>query len=85
MKCDGGIGLTIYNFLLILSANIWRNAAPLRDIGFQNLTDLDSELERSLRTNVITLMDSPIYAFLLMLNGNIWPNSAPLQDKNFEI
>ena len=59
VKCDGGIGLTIYDFLLILSANIWRNSAPLRDISFQNLIDLDSELERSLGSNVLTLMDSP--------------------------
>ena len=59
MKCDGGIGLTIYDFLLMLSATIWHNSAPLRDISFQNLTDRDSELERSPRSNVITLMDSP--------------------------
>ena len=59
VKCDGGIGLTIYDFLLILSANIWHNAALLPDIGFQNLTDLDGELKMSLRSNVITLMDSP--------------------------
>ncbi len=38
VKCDGGIGLIIYDFLLIFSGNIWPNSAPLRDISFQNLT-----------------------------------------------
>ncbi len=59
VKCDGGIGFTIYAFLLIFNSKLWPNSAPLRDISFQNLTDLDSGLERSLRSNVITPMDSP--------------------------
>ena len=59
MKCDGGIRLTIYDFLLIFSGHIWPNTAHLLDLSFQNLTDLDGELERSLRSNVIAPMDSP--------------------------
>ncbi len=64
VECDGGIGLTIYDLLLIFNSNIWPNSAPLRDISFQNLTDLDSDLERSLRANVITPIDSP-YMYML--------------------
>ena len=34
------------------------NSAPLRDISFQNLSDLDFDLSMSLRSNVIAPMDS---------------------------
>ena len=64
VECDGGIGLTIYDLLLIFNSNIWPNSAPLRDISFQNLTDLDSDLERSLWSNLITPTDSP-YMYML--------------------
>ena len=53
--------------------------AHLWPISLQNLSDLDIDLSRSLRSNVITPID-PIYAFLLMLNCNICTNSAPLWD-----
>ena len=70
----------------MVNNNIWLNSAPLRDISFQHLSDLDIDLSRSLGSNVITPMDYPyiVYAFLLMFNGNIWPNSAPLQDTKFQ-
>ncbi len=49
--------------------------APLQDIRFGNLSDLEFYHSRPLK--VIGLS---IYAFLLMFNSNTWPNSAPLQD-----
>ena len=74
------IGLPIYAFLFMFNSNIRPNSAPLRDVRFQNLGDLDIDLSRSLRSNVIIPMDSPYYAFLLIFNGVIWPTSSPLQD-----
>ena len=70
VKCDSVIGLPIYAFLLMFNSNIWSNSAPLQDISSQNLSDLN--LSRSLRSNLITAMDSP---YVLS-----WPNSAPLRD-----
>ncbi len=49
----------------MFNSNIWPGSAALRDISFQNLNNLDINLSRSLRSNVITQMDSP-YAFLLI-------------------
>ena len=49
----------IYGFPLLFNSNICPILAPLRDIGFQNLSDIDTDLSRSLRSNVIASMDSP--------------------------
>ncbi len=50
VKCDGGIGFPIYDFLLVFDSNIWPNSAALRDtsIGLRNLSDLDIDLFMSL-------------------------------------
>ncbi len=53
------IGLQVYDFLLVFNRNIWPNPAPLQDLSFQNLINLDIDLSMSLRTNMITPMDSP--------------------------
>ncbi len=42
--------------LLMFNGNIWPNSAPLQDISFQNLSDLDIDLSRSLKSNVIASM-----------------------------
>ena len=62
VKCDGVIGLPIYGFLLMFNSNIWPNSAPLLDISFQNLVDLDINLSRSLRSNVIVSTASFLYS-----------------------
>ena len=49
VKCDSVIGLPIYGFLLLFNINIWPNSAPLQDISFQNLSDLDMDLSSLLR------------------------------------
>ena len=61
LKCDSVIGLPICGFLVVSNSNIWPNTAPLRDTGIsiQSLSDLDIELSRSPRSNVIAPMDSP--------------------------
>ncbi len=69
-------GLPIHTFLLIFNSNIWPYSVPLRDIMLRNLRDLDSDLSRSLRSNVICTNGLPTYVFLLMLNSNIWTNIA---------
>ncbi len=52
VKCEGGIGLPIYGFLLMFNSNRGLNWAPLRDISLQNLGDLDFDLSRYSRSNV---------------------------------
>ena len=59
VKCDSVTGLPIYGFILIFNSNTWPNSVPLQDISFQNPSDLDTDLPRSLKLNVITPMDSP--------------------------
>ena len=44
-------------FLLMFN-NTWPNSAPLRDIRLQNVSDLDIDLLRSLRSNVTMLLES---------------------------
>ncbi len=77
-KFDSVIGISIYDFILIFNSNIWPNSASLQDISFQS--DLNIDLSRSLRSDVIIPMDSSDNAFLLIIYSNIWPNSAPLRD-----
>ncbi len=43
----------------MFNSNIWPNSGPLRDRSFQNLSDLDINLSRSLRLNQIVSLDSP--------------------------
>ncbi len=47
VKYNSIIGLPIYGFLVVSSSNIWPNSPPLRDISFQNPSDLDIDLARS--------------------------------------
>ncbi len=49
-KCDGAIGLLLYDFLLAFNRNIWHNTATLQDI-ISNLRVLDTYLSRSLKVN----------------------------------
>ncbi len=49
VKCEGAIGLPIYNFLFMVNSNIRHNSAPLRDITLLNLSDLDFNLSMSLK------------------------------------
>ena len=41
VKCDRVMGLSIYGFPLLLNSNIWTILAPLRDRGFENLSDFE--------------------------------------------
>ena len=68
----------------MFTSNIWHTSAPLRDISFQNLSNIDIDLSRSLRSNVIAPYMLPIHAFLLTFNSNIWPNLAPLRNISFQ-
>ncbi len=82
VKCDGGIRLPIYDFLLLFNRNIWHNSTPLRDISLQNLSDLDTDLSSALKVNMIAWivsLDSP-YMLPYCLIVTELPNSAPLQD-----
>ncbi len=63
-----------YGFLLLFNSNIWAISAPVRDISFQNLSDLDIDHSRSLSSNVIASMDSPYmlsYHCLIVTYGPI--------------
>ena len=57
VKSDGGIGLQMYDFLLIFSSNIWATLAHLWHTSFQNLSDIDK---------VKCNDNSGLYNFLLM-------------------
>ena len=59
VKCDGGICLPIYDFLLVFNSNIWHNSAPLQDISLWNLSDLDIDLSRSLRVKCDSVIGLP--------------------------
>ncbi len=59
VKCDGDVGFSMYEFLLVVNSNTWLNSADLRNISLQSLSDLDNDLSRSLKPNVIAPMDSP--------------------------
>ncbi len=63
VKYDSVIGLPIYDFLLLSNSNIWPNAPPLRDISFHNLSGLDIDFSRPLRSNVLCsgINGLPIY------------------------
>ncbi len=67
VKCDCVFGLPIYGSLLMFNSNMWPNSSPLRDNSFQNVRDLVMNLSRTLRSNVITSMDSPYMLSLLCL------------------
>ncbi len=80
VKCDSVIGLQIYGFLLVFNSNIWRNPAPLQDISFQNLSNLEIDLFNVTEDKYDHTNGLPIHTFTLMFSSNMWPNSAPLQD-----
>ncbi len=61
VKCDGGTGPPIYDFLLVFNSNIAPNSAPLRDMGLQNLSDLDFDLSRSLKVKCDCLIGLHIW------------------------
>ena len=50
-KCDGVIGLPIYDFLLMFNSNIGPNMAPLQDISLQTMSDLDFDFSIHSRSN----------------------------------
>ena len=58
VKCDTVLGLTLSVFSVVCNSSTWPNSAPLRDISFQNLSNLGIDLLWSLRSNVIAQMDS---------------------------
>ncbi len=69
VKCDSGIQLPIYGFILTFNSNICFNSAPLRDIRVGNLSDVDFDLSRSLKIKYDGAIRLPIYEFLLMYNS----------------
>ena len=58
--------------------------APLWDISLPNLSDLDIDLSRSLRSNVIILLDSPYMLFYHCFTSNIFPILAHLSHINLQ-
>ncbi len=75
IKCNVATGLPIYNFLLVFNSDTWPNSTPLHDISLRNLSGLDIDLSRSLRSNVIMLLDFPnmvSYECLLVTHGLSW-------------
>ena len=63
VKCDSVIGIPIYAFLLMFNNKIWPNFAPLQDIRVRNLSDLEIDLSRYSRSNVMMLLDSPYMVY----------------------
>ncbi len=55
----------------MMNSNIWPNSAPLSDISFQNLSDLDIDHSRSLKVKRDSVIAPHVYAFLLMFNSNM--------------
>ncbi len=49
---------------LVFNSNIWPKLARLRDTRLRNLSNLDTDLSRSLKSTVIASMKSP-YRFLI--------------------
>ncbi len=68
----------------MFNSNIWPISAPLREITFPKINDLDIDLSKSLKVKCNHTNRLPIYAFLLMFNSNIWLKSAPLQDTQLQ-
>ncbi len=58
----------------MVNSNLLPNSAPLQDIRFWSLSDLDFDLSRSLHLKYDGVIGLPIYGFLLMFNSNIGPN-----------
>ncbi len=58
-KCDGAVGLSICDLLLVFDSNTLPISAPLRDISLRNLSFLDIDFSRSIKSNVIIPMDYP--------------------------
>ena len=67
VKCDGAVGLSICDFLLVSNSNTWSNSGPLPDISLRNRSDLDSDLSSSRQSKVIASMDSPFMSSYLCL------------------
>ena len=53
-------------YMLSCNSNIWSNSAPLQDIRFRNMIDLDFDLSRSLKVKCDGVIGPYIYGFLLM-------------------
>ncbi len=49
VKCDGGIGLLIYDYPLLFNGNIWPNSSSFTRYKIHSLSDLDFDLSRSLK------------------------------------
>ncbi len=59
MKRERAIRLSIYGFLLMFNSNILPNKALLRDITVQNMSDLEFDLSKSFKVNLMVQLDSP--------------------------
>ena len=57
----------------MFNGNIGPNWAPLRDIRFRNVGDLEPDLARSLKVKCDSAIGLLIYGFSLMSNSNIGP------------
>ncbi len=64
----------------MFNSNIWPNWGPFRDIRLPNVSDLESDLSRSLKVKRYSEIGLAVYGFLLMVKSNIGPNLAPLGD-----
>ena len=73
-KCHDVIGLSIYDFLLMVNTNIVPNSVRLRDMRLRNLSDLDFDLSWSLKVKFEGAIGLSRYGFLLMFNSNMGPN-----------
>ncbi len=59
VTCDGTVGLSVCDFLLVSNSNTWPNSVPFRDIKLWNRNDLDIDLSSLRKSNAIAPMDSP--------------------------
>ncbi len=62
--------LPIHGFLLMLNSNIGPNWAPLQDISFQIMSDLDYDFSRSLKVKSNGAVRLLIHDFLFMSNSD---------------
>ncbi len=74
-----------FRLMLMFNSNIRPNSAPVRDISFQSLSDLDTDFSRSLWWNVIASIDSPYIISYSLLIKTYALTLIPYHIKGFDI
>ncbi len=59
--------------------NVWSNSAPVPNIKFRNLGDLDFDLSRPLKVKCDGVIGLLVYDLLLIFDSNMWHKLAPYE------